>query len=72
MEMGEEGAPHGVSTFKVAASVKPGRDWMPVPPMTAMWTGAVDGQTRLGRVRRRREARKYAPSYVEGTPAILR
>jgi hypothetical protein len=44
MEMGDDGSPHGVSTFSDAARVKPGSDWMPVPPMTAMWTGAADGQ----------------------------
>lgn len=40
MEMGDDGAPHGVSTLSVAASVKPGSDWIPVPPITAMRTGA--------------------------------
>lgn len=41
MEMGEDGFPHGVSISRVAARVKPGSDEMPVPPMTAMWTGAA-------------------------------
>lgn len=41
MEMGDDGLPHGVSTSRVAARVKPGREEMPVPPMTAIWTGAV-------------------------------
>jgi hypothetical protein len=41
MLRGDEGLPHGVSTSSVAASVKPGRDEIPVPPMTAMCTGAM-------------------------------
>jgi hypothetical protein len=40
MDIGEEGAPHGVSMLRVAAREKPGREEMPVPPITAMWTGA--------------------------------
>jgi hypothetical protein len=48
MLMGEEGLPHGVSTSRVAASSKPGSEEMPVPPMTAMWTGAV-GELSSGR-----------------------
>lgn len=40
--MGDEGVPHGVSTFKLAARVKPGNDCRPVPPMTAMWMGSVE------------------------------
>lgn len=44
MEIGDDGSPHGVSTLSVAARVKPGSDWMPVPPMTAMWTGAAGCQ----------------------------
>ena len=40
MLMGEDGLPQGVSMSSVAASVKPGREEMPVPPMTAMCTGA--------------------------------
>lgn len=49
MEIGEDGFPHGVLMSRVAARVKPGSDEIPVPPMTAMWTGAA-GQvsTRLG------------------------
>lgn len=73
IEMGEEGAPHGVSTWRVAASVKPGRLEMPVPPITAMWTGAGTrdtGQRGGGRLIGR--ATGDEPSYVEGTPAILR
>jgi hypothetical protein len=41
MEMGEDGVPQGVLGVSVATCVKPGRDWRPVPPMTAMGTGAV-------------------------------
>ena len=44
IEMGDEGLPQGVSTSRVAASVKPGRDWMPVPPITAMRTGSGKGK----------------------------
>ena len=36
METGDDGLPHGVSTSSVAARVKPGREEIPVPPMTAM------------------------------------
>lgn len=43
MEIGEDGAPQGVSILRVAARVKEGRDWMPVPPITAMCTGSVVG-----------------------------
>lgn len=43
IEIDEDGLPHGVSTSRVAARVKPGSDEMPVPPMTAMCTGAVCG-----------------------------
>ena len=39
--MGDEGVPHGVSTLREAASVKPGSDCRPVPPMTAMWMESV-------------------------------
>jgi hypothetical protein len=39
--MGDEGLPQGVSTSRVAASVKPGSDEMPVPPITAICTGAA-------------------------------
>lgn len=41
MEIGDEGAPQGVGTSRVAARVKPERAWMPVPPITAMWTGSM-------------------------------
>lgn len=41
MLTGEDGLPHGVSISSMAARVKPGSDEMPVPPMTAMWTGPV-------------------------------
>lgn len=41
MLMGDDGLPQGVSTSKVAARVNPGRDEMPVPPMTAIWTGSI-------------------------------
>ena len=44
IEMGDDGFPQGVSTFSEAARVKPGSDWMPVPPMTAILTGPVAGQ----------------------------
>jgi hypothetical protein len=37
--MGEEGVPQGVSTLREATGVKPGRDWRPVPPITAMEMG---------------------------------
>jgi len=40
--MGEDGAPHGVSTLSEATRVKWGMESRPVPPMTAMCTGAVD------------------------------
>lgn len=40
MEIGDDGAPQGVVGFRVATWVKWGRDWRPVPPMTAMWTGS--------------------------------
>lgn len=43
MLMGEEGMPQGVVEWMVATGVKPGRDCRPVPPMTAMATGAVEG-----------------------------
>jgi hypothetical protein len=46
MEMGEEGRPQGVGIVRVAATVKPGRCWIPVPPMTAMRTGS--GRRRRG------------------------
>lgn len=36
MLMGDEGLSHGVSTSSVAARLKPGSDWIPVPPITAM------------------------------------
>lgn len=61
MEMGDDGFPHGVSTSSVAASVKPGSDWMPVPPMTAMRTGAAEGQDAscgVGKVRAAHHRRK--------------
>ncbi len=38
--MGEEGEPQGVEGLRVATWVKPGRDWRPVPPITAMWMGS--------------------------------
>jgi hypothetical protein len=41
MLMGDDGLPQGVLTSSVAARVKPGSEEIPVPPMTAMWTGAV-------------------------------
>lgn len=41
MLMGDDGLPQGVSTSRVAASVKPGSEEIPVPPITAIWTGAV-------------------------------
>lgn len=66
--MGDDGSPQGVSTFNDAASVKPGSDWMPVPPMTAMRTGSVGGQDASWA----REHGGCAPSYEEATPAILR
>jgi hypothetical protein len=37
--MGEEGVPQGVVTLREATGVKPGRDWRPVPPITAMGMG---------------------------------
>ena len=40
MLMGEEGEPQGVEGLRVATWVKPGRDWRPVPPITAMWMGS--------------------------------
>ncbi len=40
MEMGEEGWPQGVKGFTVAMGVKPGRDWRPVPPITAILTAS--------------------------------
>ena len=40
MDIGEEGGPQGVLGVIVAASVKLGREEMPVPPITAMWTGS--------------------------------
>jgi hypothetical protein len=36
--MGDEGSPQGVVMERVAAGVKPVRDWIPVPPITAMRT----------------------------------
>lgn len=41
MEMGDDGFPHGVSTSSVAARVNPGREDIPVPPITAICTGAT-------------------------------
>ena len=46
MEIGEDGVPHGVVIFRVAACVKPGRCCRPVPPMTAM--GTVSDQSQHG------------------------
>lgn len=43
MEMGEEGLPQGVEMLRDATRVKEGRFWMPVPPITAMWTGPEGG-----------------------------
>lgn len=48
IEIGEDGVPHGVSTFRVAASVKFSRAWMPVPPITAILTGSVGGEDATG------------------------
>jgi len=42
IDIGEDGDPHGVSMLSVAARVKLGRAWMPVPPMTAIRTGSVN------------------------------
>ena len=41
--IGEEGAPQGVEMEREATGVKPVdvRELMPVPPMTAMWTGST-------------------------------
>jgi hypothetical protein len=40
MEIGDEGEPQGVEGERVAARVKFGRLWRPVPPITAMRTGS--------------------------------
>lgn len=40
MAIGEEGAPQGVVRVRVAAWVKLGRVWRPVPPITAIRTGS--------------------------------
>jgi hypothetical protein len=40
MEMGEDGCPQGVRGLTVAIGVKPGRDWSPVPPITAILMGS--------------------------------
>lgn len=42
-EIGEEGAPQGVSSLRVATWEKPPMDWRPVPPITAMWMGSLVG-----------------------------
>jgi hypothetical protein len=54
--MGDEGVPHGVSTLRDAARVKPGSDCRPVPPMTAMWMGSV---------RRERVAKSQVPRLLK-------
>lgn len=41
MEIGLEGAPHGVLILRTATGKKPSSSWRPVPPITAMWTGPV-------------------------------
>lgn len=50
--MGDDGLPHGVKGSTVAAGVKPGRDWRPVPPMTAIRTGSWKGELSGGMVGR--------------------
>jgi hypothetical protein len=45
MLMGEDGVPQGVLGCSVRMGVKPGRDCRPVPPMTAIETGAGRGLT---------------------------
>lgn len=41
MWIGEAGGPHGVVGCRVAACVRFGRAWRPVPPIIAMRTGSV-------------------------------
>ena len=41
--MGDEGVPQGVVGLIEATGVKPGRDWRPVPPITAMGMGPGSG-----------------------------
>jgi len=41
--MGDEGVPQGVVGLSEATGVKPGRDWRPVPPITAMGMGPGSG-----------------------------
>jgi hypothetical protein len=36
---GDEGVPQGVVMLREAIAVNPGRDWRPVPPITAMGMG---------------------------------
>jgi hypothetical protein len=43
--MGEEGAPQGVVSVRVAMGVKPERCWRPVPPITAIWMGPGVGMS---------------------------
>lgn len=73
MVMGEEGEPQGVGTSRVAARVKPGRLWSPVPPMTAMRTGSAwwKGSSRQQRGVTVKCVRFFLPLYEVGTPAIL-
>jgi hypothetical protein len=71
MEIGEDGDPQGVCTFRVAASENPGSDWIPVPPITAMWTGSMDSMSYMPSGFDNGESGDE-PSYVLGTPAILR
>lgn len=40
IEIGDEGEPQGVVGVRVAARVKFGRVWRPVPPITAIRTGS--------------------------------
>lgn len=42
MWIGEDGGPHGVEGVRVAACVRFGRAWRPVPPIIAMWTGSIE------------------------------
>ena len=65
-EMGEEGAPQGVSSLRVATWEKPPMDWRPVPPITAMWMGSSVGSA-LG-VYVRRDVR-YRHSYLRCSPS---
>lgn len=48
MDMGDEGAPHGVDGRTVADGVKPGSVCRPVPPMTAICTGSLEGEGERG------------------------